>query len=99
MPASIREKSLLICLAFVQFTNVLDFMIMMPMSPLFAKDFGITPTQFGILVASYNISAGIVSFCSSLFVDRFDRRKVMLLSYAFFVAGTFACGISSSYAM
>ena len=74
-------------------------MIMMPMSPLFAKDFGITPTQFGMLVASYNISAGIVSFFSSLFVDRFDRRKVMLLSYAFFIIGTFACGISASYTM
>jgi multidrug resistance protein len=96
---TILERPLLICLAFVQFTNVLDFMIMMPMSPLFAKDFGITPTQFGILVASYNLSAGIVSFFSSLFVDRFDRRRVMLLSYAFFITGTFVCGISSSYAM
>lgn len=70
---------------------------MMPLSPLFTKEFGITPTQFGFLVASYNISAGIISLCSAFFVDRFDRRKVMLFSYAFFVLGTFACGFSPTY--
>jgi DHA1 family inner membrane transport protein len=94
---SIRERPLLICLAFVQFTNVMDFMIMMPLSPLFTKEFGITSTQFGFLVASYSISAGIVSLLSAFFVDRFDRRKVMLFSYAFFVIGTFACGMSPTY--
>jgi predicted MFS family arabinose efflux permease len=94
---SIRERPLLICLAFVQFTNVMDFMIMMPLSPLFTAEFGITPTQFGVLVASYSISAGIISFASAFFVDRFDRRKVMLFSYAFFVLGTFACGFSPTY--
>ncbi len=94
---SIRERPLLYCLAFVQFTHVMDFMIMMPLSPLFTDEFGITPTQFGFLVASYNISAGVVSFLSAFFVDRFDRRKVMLFSYAFFVIGTFACGFSPTY--
>lgn len=95
--ATIRERPLLIVLAFVQFTNVLDFMIMMPLSPIFSKEFGITPTQFGFLVASYNLSAGIVSLLSSFFIDRFDRRKVMLFSYAFFVIGTIACGLSPTY--
>jgi multidrug resistance protein len=94
---SIRERPLMICLAFVQFTNVMDFMIMMPLSPLFSKEFGITPTQFGFLVASYSISAGIVSLASAFFIDRFDRRKVMLFAYAFFVLGTFACGLSPTY--
>jgi multidrug resistance protein len=96
---SIRERPLLICLAFVQFTNVMDFMIMMPLSPLFTAEFGISPKQFGFLVASYSISAGIISFASAFFVDRFDRRKVMLFSYAFFVLGTFACGLSPTYEM
>ncbi|MDQ3110899.1 MAG: MFS transporter, partial [Bacteroidota bacterium] len=94
---SIRERPLLICLAFVQFTNVMDFMIMMPLSPLFTEEFGITPKQFSFLVASYNISAGVVSLASAFFIDRFDRRKVMLFSYAFFVLGTFACGLSPTY--
>jgi multidrug resistance protein len=94
---SIRERPLLICLALVQFTNVMDFMIMMPLSPIFTIEFGISQAQFGFLVASYTISAGIVSLCSAFFVDRFDRRKVMLFSYAFFVLGTFACGFSPTY--
>jgi DHA1 family inner membrane transport protein len=97
--ASIRERPLLICLAFVQFTNVLDFMIMMPLSPIFVKEFGISHTQFGFLVASYNISAGIVSLLSSFFIDRFDRRKVMLFAYFFFILGTFACGLSPTFGL
>lgn len=96
---SIRERPLLIALAFVQFTNVMDFMIMMPLSPIFLKEFGITPTEFGLLVASYSISAGIVSFLCAFFIDRFDRRKVMLFAYAFFIVGTLACGFSSTYGM
>ncbi|HET6990976.1 MAG TPA: MFS transporter, partial [Bacteroidia bacterium] len=95
--ATIRERPLLICLAFVQFTNVLDFMIMMPLSPIFVKEFGISHTQFGFLVASYNISAGVVSLLSSFFVDRFDRRKVMLFAYSFFILGTIACGLSPTF--
>ncbi|CAN5888553.1 MFS transporter [soil metagenome] len=96
---SIRERPLLICLAFVQFTNVMDFMIMMPLSPIFTKEFGITPTEFGLLVASYNLSAGIVSLLSAFFIDRFDRRKVMLFAYSFFIVGTIACGFSTTYGM
>lgn len=95
--ASLRERPLLITLAFIQFSHVMDFIIMMPLSPLFTEEFGITSAQFGMLVASYSISAGIVSFTAAFFVDRFDRRKVMLLCYAGFVVGTFACSLAPAY--
>lgn len=91
------ERFLLVTLALVQFTHVMDFMIMMPLSNLFMEDFKISAAQFGIMVASYNVSAGIVSFLGAFFIDRFDRRKVLLLSYTFFVLGTFACGIAPGY--
>ncbi|GAB4136141.1 MAG: MFS transporter [Bacteroidia bacterium] len=97
MNDSLKEKLLLVTLAFVQFTHVMDFMIMMPLSNLFMEDFHITTQQFGLLVASYNISAGIVSVLASFFIDRFDRRKVLLMAYAFFVLGTIACGFAPGY--
>ncbi len=93
----IREKALLYTLAFVQLTHVMDFMIMMPLSTLFCKEFAITNATFGLLVASYNISAGIFAFVGSFFIDRFDRRKVMLVSYTAFILGTLACGLAPSF--
>jgi MFS transporter, DHA1 family, inner membrane transport protein len=92
-----QENFLLYTLAFVQLTHVLDFMVMMPMSPLFKEAFSITTPEFGKLVSSYNISAGIVSILSAFFVDRFDRKKVMLVAYSFFTIGTLACALAPNY--
>ncbi|HTF05039.1 MAG TPA: MFS transporter [Bacteroidia bacterium] len=93
----IREKPLLYTLAFIQFTHVMDFMIMMPLSTHFTDEFGITNAAFGLLVASYNISAGIFAAAGAFFIDRFDRRKVMLLCYTAFIIGTLACGFAPTF--
>lgn len=95
----LREKPLLYTLAFIQFTHVMDFMIMMPLSTEFTSAFGISNAQFGGLVASYNISAGIFAAIGALFIDRFDRRKVILICYSAFILGTLACGIAPSFGL
>ena len=94
---TLREKPLLYTLAFIQFTHVMDFMIMMPLSPQFTREFGISNAVFGLLVASYNISAGIFAAIGAFFIDRFDRRKVMLTCYASFIIGTFICGVAPDF--
>lgn len=93
----IRENALLYTLAFIQFTHVMDFMIMMPLSTLFCNEFGISNSMFGLLVASYNVSAGVFAFAGSFFIDRFDRRKVMLVCYSAFILGTLACGLAPTF--
>jgi DHA1 family inner membrane transport protein len=95
----IREKALLYTLAFIQFTHVMDFMIMMPLSTLFTKEFAISNSMFGLLVASYNISAGVFAFAGAFFIDRFDRRKVILVCYSAFIVGTLACGFAPTFAL
>lgn len=92
-----NERLLLITLAFVQFTHIMDFMIMMPLSTQFQEAFKISPAQFGLLVASYNISAGLISLASAFFIDRFDRRKVMLFAYACLIIGTLGCGLAPTF--
>jgi predicted MFS family arabinose efflux permease len=47
-----RERLLLWTLAGVQFTHILDFMIMMPLGPQFIALFGISNAEFGLLVSS-----------------------------------------------
>lgn len=94
-----KERLLLFALAAVQFTNVMDFMIMMPLGPQLMRTFNINPAQFSLVVSAYTFSAGIFGFISAFFIDRFDRRKAIMAVYIGFVIGTLFCGISSSYTL
>ena len=92
-----RERPLLAVLAGIQFTHIVDFMIMMPLGPQFMQLFGIGPAQFSLLVSSYTLSAGVVGLVSALFIDRFDRRHALLAMYSGFIAATLACGLAPGY--
>ncbi len=92
-----KERLLLVILAAVNFTHIMDFMIMMPLGPQLMNLLNINPQQFGFAVSAYAITAGISSFISAFFVDRFDRKKVLLFAYTGFVVGTFSCAIAPNY--
>jgi predicted MFS family arabinose efflux permease len=94
-----KERLLLLILAAVNFTHIMDFMIMMPLGPQLMKLLHIDPQQFGIAVSAYAITAGISSFAAAFFVDRFDRKKVLLFAYIGFVIGTFSCAFAPNYIM
>ncbi len=100
MPTSrYSERTLLLLLAAVQFTHILDFMVMMPLGEQLMRELSIGPGQFSHLVAAYTISAGVVGLATAPFMDRFDRRKVLLLAYAGFFIGTLACAFSKTAEM
>jgi predicted MFS family arabinose efflux permease len=88
---------LLATLAGAKFTHIMDFMVMMPLGPVLMKTMDISAQQFGFLVASYTISAGIAVLCSALFIDKLPRRKSLIVVYLGFIVGTLVCGISNSY--
>ena len=92
-----KERLLLFILAAVNFTHIMDFMIMMPLGPQLMNLLHINPQQFGLAVSAYAITAGCSSFVSAFFVDRFDRKKVLLFAYIGFVIGTFSCAIAPNY--
>ena len=87
---------MLLLLAAVQFTHILDFMVMMPLGEMLMRELSITPTGFSHLVAAYTISAGVVGLLAAPFMDRFDRRKALLVTYAGFILGTLACALSQN---
>jgi len=91
------QKVLLYLLAASQFTHIMDFMIIMPLSEMFMEELKISAREFAFLVASYTITAGISGLISAFFVDRFDRKKYFLMAYVGFTIGTFLCGLSNTY--
>jgi len=95
----LSERKLLLLLAAVQFTQIMDFMIMMPLGPQLMRQLDISPQQFGSLISSFALTAGVVGLAAAPFIDRFDRRHLLLLVYAGFTLGTLACGFSNSWEM
>lgn len=91
------EKSLLAIFSITKFTHILDFMIMMPLGPRLMKEFEISPAEFSWLIASYTISAGISVLISSLFVDGFKRKPLLLFVYGGFILGTLGCGLAINF--
>lgn len=96
-PMNSKERLLLFILAAVNFTHIMDFMIMMPLGPQLMGLLNINPQQFGLAVSAYAITAGVSSFAAAFFVDRFDRKKVLLFAYIGFVVGTFSCAFAPNY--
>jgi predicted MFS family arabinose efflux permease len=100
MPSTLssrRELWLLITLAGIQFTNILDFMIMMPLGPEFTRLFGITDGQFGWLVSAYTLAGGLSGLLASTYIDRYDRKPLLLWIYGLFALSTLACGVAATY--
>ena len=100
MPISLspsRERFFLLTLAGIQFSHILDFMIMMPLGPILMKDFGIGTHEFGLLVASYSFSAAISGLLAATFVDLFERKRLLLIGFVLFGLSTLACGLANNY--
>lgn len=92
-----KQRLLLIILASINFTHILDFMIMMPLGNKLMPYFHIDLQQFSILISAYSISAGISGFTAAFIVDKYDRKKVLLIGYTGFIIGTACCAIAPTY--
>ena len=93
------QKFVVAMLAFLQFTIVLDFMMLAPLGALVIPALKISTSQFGLVVSTYAFSAGLSGLLTAGFADRFDRKKLLILFYCGFLAGTVLCGLASSYPM
>ena len=91
------QKVVLAILAFLQFTVILDFMIISPLGAIVMPSLHISPQQFGLAVSSYAFSAGVSGFLAAGFADRFDRKKLLLFFYWGFMLGTLMCGLATTY--
>jgi predicted MFS family arabinose efflux permease len=96
-PLSKYQWLVVAIIALTQFTVVLDFMVMSPLGDLLMKDLQVKPYQFGIVVSSYALAAGLSGFLTAGFADRFDRKRLLVFFYSGFIIGTLFCGLAKSY--
>ena len=87
----------LISLSLIRFAHFMDFMIMMPLGAILMAQLQIGTTQFGILVSAYTFSAGVCGLFNSLFIDRFERRRLLTFMFVNFSLATILCGLSETY--
>ena len=86
--AASSERSIIFFVGAVQFVNVLDFMMVMPLGPDFAKGLSIAPSHLGYIGGAYTASAAVSGLLGSLFLENFDRRKALGLAMLGLVIGT-----------
>src|SRR5688572_6320359 len=88
------QKFVVAVLSFLQFTIILDFMILSPLGAIVMPALDISPQQFGLVVSSYAFSAGLSGLLAAGFADRFDRKRLLLFFFVGFLVGTALCALA-----
>lgn len=91
------EWGLILVAVAIQFTHMVDFVIIMPLGDRLKRELMIDDFRFAQIVAAYAWAAGIASLLASFVMDRFDRRTVLLTMYAGFALSTLFCGLAGGY--
>ena len=84
-------------LSILQFTIILDFMVLNPLGAQLLNELNIKPVQFGLVVSAYAFSAGASGLLAAGFADKFDRKKLLLFFYTGFILGTAFCAMATNY--
>jgi predicted MFS family arabinose efflux permease len=84
-------------LALVVFTNIIESMILMPLSSTIKVALYMNDNQWGVIISSYLFSAFISGILSIFVIDKFDRKRFLFVLYTLFIFGTFLCGIAETY--
>lgn len=92
-----RELVILCVLALMQFTYIVDYILLMPLGPELMHNFRIGAQQFSFLISVYTLSAALSGFIASFLIDRFDRKKAIILFYLGFSAGPVITIFANSY--
>jgi len=91
------EWGLIFVLVAIQFTHMVDFVIIMPLGGRLMRELSLNESQFAHVVSSYAWAAGITSLLASFVMDRFDRKSVLIIMYAGFAVSTLVCGLAEGY--
>lgn len=93
------ERRIVLLLGAVHFVNILDFMMVMPLGPDFARELGIAESALGVVGGAYTAAAAVAGLAGATVLDRFDRRAALALTLTGLFVGTlggaFATGMGT----
>lgn len=89
-PPPIKESTLILLVGLIQFFNILDFMMVMPLGPDFAAGLDIPTSDIGLIGGIYTFAAAVTGLVTALYLDQFSRKKALIFCLAGLVAATFA---------
>lgn len=92
-----RESMLLWLLALTQFTVIMDFMVMMPLSPQLMRAFQVDPGAVSGAVSAYAWCAGLSGLFAATYIDRFSRKRLMLTMFCLFTLSNLACALAPTF--
>ncbi|WP_437971863.1 MFS transporter [Sorangium sp. So ce260] len=95
MASARSERTILLLIAAVQFVNLLDVMMVMPLGPDLASALGIPVSELGLVGGSYTAAAALSGVAGAFFLDRFDRRRALAVAMLGLVAATAAGGLAT----
>jgi predicted MFS family arabinose efflux permease len=84
-------------IAILQFSIILDFMVISPLGAILLDELNVNTTQFGLVVSAYAFSAGASGLLAAGFADKYDRKKLLVFFYSGFIAGTILCALAPTY--
>src|SRR5262245_8191237 len=91
------EFALLFILALLQFSHIVDFLIMLPLGPQLMRTLSISPQQFSFLLSAYSFGSAIFGIAGSFLIDKFDRKHVLLGLLTLFTLGLMICSYANDY--
>jgi predicted MFS family arabinose efflux permease len=91
------ETFIIAILTFLNFTIILDFMVLSPLGAILIPTLKITPAQFAMVVSGYALSAGLSGLLAAGFADKFDRKKMLIFFYVGFIIGTLGCALARTF--
>lgn len=92
-----HERLALLTLAAIQFVHIVDFIVMMPLGPMLMSELGVGTHEFGLLISSYTFTAAISGVLVAIFVDRFERKRVVSITLALFALATLLCALAPGF--
>ncbi|CAN5481128.1 MFS transporter [soil metagenome] len=92
-----QERLLVFTLAGIQFSHILDFMVMMPLGPGLMTALKIDTQQFALLVSIYTLAAAASGLLTATFVNFFERKALLLTLFSLFALATLLCAMAPDY--
>src|SRR6476661_9170284 len=97
MPVWYAQYRILVWMCVLIAVNQLGFGSIVPVAPLYAASFGVSPAAIGLTIALYGLARFLLAVPAGRLADRVGRRGTLALGGAITVVGNLLCALAPSY--